>query len=136
MKRLMRILLVVGVLAGGLALGSPSSEAGPWGRGPFRRVGWGRYYGPGWGGWGYRAYRPLGYGWGGYGLGYRPYGWGYGGYGWGYPGYGYGINNPALGIFGFGSGYSGYGFGYPGFYGTNISVGSPMGGFYMSSYPY
>jgi hypothetical protein len=135
MKRIMRILLVAGLLVGGLALFSPSSQAGPRGRGGFRRGGWGRAYGPGWG---YRAYRPYGYGWGGYGLGYRPYGWGYRGYGWGYPGYGlgytgYGINNPALGVFGVGPG---YGMGYPGYYGTSLSIGSPMGGFYMSSYPY
>ncbi len=139
MKRILRTLLVVGILAGGLALCSPSSEAGPFGRGPIRRGGWGRVYGPGWGyrayrpyGWGYGAYRP--YGWGGYGVA-RPYG-----YGWGYPGYGYGytgygINSPALGVFGGGYPAFGYG-GYPGVYGTNISVGSPMGGFSMSSYPY
>jgi hypothetical protein len=137
MKRIMRILLVVGLLAGGMALCSPSSEAGPFGRGPFRRAGWGGVYGPGWG---YTAYRPYGYGWGGFGPAYRPSGWGYGGYGVGYPVYGagyggYGFNYPAYGAYG--AGYPAYGYGgYPGFYGTRISVGSPLGGFYMSSYPY
>jgi hypothetical protein len=125
MKRILRILLVVGLLTGGLALCSPSAEAGPFGRGgPFRRGGWGGFYGPGRGygayrpvGWGYGAYRPVGWGYGAY----RP--WGYGAYGWGYPAYGVG--------------YPGYGFpAYPGYYGTSISVGNPMGGFYMSSYPY
>jgi hypothetical protein len=145
MKRILRSLLVFGVLAGGLALCSPSAEAGPFG--PFRRGGWGRYYGPGWGyrgyrpyGWGYSVYRPYGYGlgWGGYGLGYPGYGWGYRGYGWGYPAYGYNslgiFNNPVVGGFGYPGSY-GFG-GYPGYYGTSISIGVPMGGFYMSSYPY
>jgi len=137
MKRIMRILLVVGIMAVGVAVFSPTSEAGPFGRGPIRRGGWGRVYGPGWG---YRPYRPYGYGRGGFGPGYRRYGWGYGGYGWGYPAYGYGyrgygLNNPALGVFGVGS--PGYGFGgYPGFDGTNVAVGSPLGGFYMGNYPY
>ncbi len=130
MKRIMRLLLVVGLLAGGVWLGSPSAQAGPFGRGPWRRGwGWGRAYGPAYG---YRVYRPYGYGWGGYGMGYRGFGWGYPAYGMGYPGYG--INNPALGVFGVGPGY-GLG-GYSGFYGTSMSIGSPMGGFYMSSYPY
>jgi hypothetical protein len=145
MNRIMRILLVVGLLVGGLAIFSPSSEAGPRGRGPIRRGGWGRVYGPGYG---YRVYpRAYGYGRGGYGAAYRPFGWGYRGYGWGYPGYrwgypgyglgypGYGINNPALGVFGVGN-YPGYGFGYPGYYGTSLSIGSPLGGFFMRSYPY
>jgi hypothetical protein len=124
MKRILRILLVLGMLAGGFALGSPSSEAAPFGRGPFRGGGWGGFYGPRWG---YSAYRPFGLGYGAY----RPWGWGYGAYRpWGYGAYGWGY--PAYGV-----AYPGYGFpAHPGYYGTRISVGSPMGGFYMGSYPY
>jgi hypothetical protein len=132
MKRMLRISLTVAVVAGGLMVCSPSSEAGPWRRGPFR--GWG--YGPGWG---YRGvYRPYGFGWGGVRPVYRAYGWGYPAYGLGYPGYGlgytgYGINAPGLGIWGMGPG---YGMGYNGFYGTSMSIGNSLGGFYMSSYPF
>ena len=132
MKRILRILLVVGVLAGGLMACSPSSQAGPFRRGWYRGYG----YGPGWG---YRqVYRPYGYGWGRYGMGFRRFGWGYPAYGWGYPGYGmgysgYGLNAPAFGVFGMGPG---YGMGYPGYSGTSMSIGTPMSGFFMSSYPY
>src|SRR5262249_22295534 len=112
MKRILRILLIVGVLAGALTICTSTSQAGPFRRGGYRGYGWGRaYFGPGWG---YRqVYRPYGYGLGGYGLGYRNRGWGYGGYGMGYPVYGLGA---------YGMGYPGYGWGYPGFYGTSISV--------------
>jgi hypothetical protein len=129
MKRILRISLIVGLVAGSLTLCAQSSEARPFG--PFRRgwpggYGYGRaYYGPGWG---YRhVYRPYGPAGGGYGLGYRNYGWGYGGYTMGYPAYGFGM---------YGAGYPGYGWGYPGVYGTSITIGSPVGGFYMGSYPY
>ena len=142
MKRHLRVLLIIGLLAGGFAFCSPTAEAGLFGRGGLFR-GYRSYgYGPGWG---YSVYRPYGYGMGGFGLGYRGYGgygygypafgssYGYGypyysGYGLGYSGYGYGINNPAFGI---------YSAGYPSVYGTSLSIGTgPYGGFYMSSYPY
>jgi hypothetical protein len=128
MKRILRILLVVGILAGGLMVCSPSSQAGPFRRGWHRGYVYGPAFGPGWG---YSAYRPYGYG-----RGYRGYGWGHpayvGGYGLGYPGYGF--NAPAFGVYGMG--YPGYGYGYTGYYGTSMSVGNPFGGFYMSSFPY
>jgi hypothetical protein len=125
MKRILRILLVVGILTGGLMTCSPSSQAGPFRRGWHRGYVYGPAYGPGWG---YRSvYRPFGFG-----GGYRSYGWGYPAYGWGAPGYG--VNAPAFGVLGMR--YPGYGAGYSGFYGTSMSIGSPLGGFYMSSYPY
>ena len=41
MKRFLRVLLIAGLLAGGLAISSPSSEAGIFRRGgPFRGYGW------------------------------------------------------------------------------------------------
>lgn len=126
MKRIMRLLLVVGLVAGSLALCSPTSQAGPFRRGWGRGYGWGRvHYGPGFG------YRTV----------YRPYGMGYGGYGFGYPGsYGVGYGGyPAYGLGMYGAGYSGLGyggFGYPAVYGSSISVGTGMGGFYMGSYPF
>jgi hypothetical protein len=127
MKRVLRILLIAGLLAGSLTFFTTSSQAGPFRRGGVRGYGWGRtYYGPGWG---YRRVsRPYGYRMGGYGPGYggNP-AYGYGGYGMGNPAYGYG---------GYGMGYPGYGLGYPGVYGTSISIGSPLGGFNMGSYPY
>jgi hypothetical protein len=136
MKRHLRVLLIAGLLAGGLALCSPTSEAGIFRRGgPFR--GWG--YRSAYPAYGYSVYRPYGYGMGGYGMGYRSYGWGYGGFG--YPAYS-GYGNPAFGVYSAG-GYPGYGLGgygmgrYPAVYGTSLSIGTgPYGGFYMSSYPY
>lgn len=128
MKRIARTLLIVGLLAGGLALLAPPSQAGIFRRGHRGVYGWGRVgYGPGGG---YTAvYRPTGYGygWGGYGAGYGAFAPGYGGYGTGYPGYGFG---------GYGVGYSGMGLGYPAVYGTSVSAGGPYGGFFMGSYPY
>jgi len=133
MKRILRILLVVGILGGALMVGSTSSQAGPFRRGPYRGYG----YGPGWGY--HHVYRPYGYGWGGYGMGYRSYGWGYPGYVGAYPAYGlgypgYGLNAPAFGVYGMG--YPGYGMGYSGFYSTSMSIGGPLGGFSMFNYPY
>lgn len=143
MKRHLRSLLVVSLLALGLGIFSSTSQAGVFRRGgPFRGYGYGygyRYhaYGPGWG---YGMSRPAGYGysygWGGYGMGYRNTTWGYGGMG--NPGFsGYGMGYPSMGT---GLGYSGYGLGYGGYpavYGTSISIGTgPYGGFYMSNYPY
>jgi hypothetical protein len=130
MKRMWRILLIAGLVAGSLTFYAKPSQAGPFRRGGIRGYGWGRSYsGPGWG---YRqVYRPYGYGMRGYGvgygMGYPASGMGYGGYGVGYPAYGFG---------GYGMGYPGYGMGYPGVYGTSISIGSPLGGFSMGSYPY
>ena len=94
MKRMWRILLIAGLLAGSLTFYATPSQAGPFRRGGIRGYGWGRsYYGPGWG---YRqVYRPYGYrhGW----LWRRPTPWvtlligmGYAGYGVGYPAYGFG----------------------------------------------
>jgi hypothetical protein len=134
MRRILHILLIIGILAGTLTLSTSTSQGAPFRRGGFRGVGWGRaYYGPGWG---YRGvYRPFGYGWGGYGWGSRGYGWGYGGYpvyGVGYPvGYSYGY--PVGYSWGYPGGSS---WGYPGVYGTSISIGSPLGGFTVGSYPY
>jgi hypothetical protein len=140
MKRHLRLVLIIGLLAGGLVLCSPASEAGIFRRGgPFRGYGGygrGRVFAPVGG---YGVYRPYRYGWGGYGMGYRGYGIGlgrygygypaYGGYGIGYPGYGSGLNYPAFGV---------YGMGYnPAIFGSSLSVGTgPYGGFYMNSYPY
>lgn len=124
MKRHLSVLLIAGLMAGGLALCSPKSEAGIFRRGgPFRGYGVYQAYGPGYG---YGVYSHAGYGWGGYGMGYRNYGYG----GYGYPAYGYsGYGYP---------GYMGYGLGgYPAVYGTSVSIGtSPYSGFYMSTYPY
>lgn len=127
MKRIVRLSLVVGLVAGTLALCSPSSEAGLFRRG-YRGGYWGRtYYGPGWG---YRTvYRPYGLGVTGYNPGFGGYGWAYGGY----PAYGLGMYGVGYPSYGYGYG----GFGYPSVYGgTSISIGSPMGGFIMGSYPY
>jgi hypothetical protein len=133
MKRILRILLIVGVLAGALTICMSTSQAGPFRRGGYRGYGWGRaYYGPGWG---YRQlYRPYGYGVGGSGLGYRNFGWGYGRYGMGYGAYG--MRYPVYGLGAYGMGYPGYGWRYPGLYGTSITVGRPLGGFSIGSYPY
>jgi hypothetical protein len=132
MKRILRSLLVLGLLAGFFALCAPSSKAGIFRRGWRGGYVGGPVYGPGAG---YRVYRPAGYGWGGYGPGYRRYGWGYGGYGMGYPVYGAGY--PGYGVGMYGGGYPGYGWSYPGVYGgTSVSIGSPMSGFNMSTYPY
>jgi hypothetical protein len=123
MKRHLRVLLIAGLVAGGLALGSPTSDAGIFRRGgPYRGYGWRPAYGPAYS---YGVYRPYGYGVSGYGMGYRSYGWGYGGYGMGYPAYG-------------GYGMGGYGMGMsPAVYGSSLSVGTvPYGGFYTGSYPY
>jgi hypothetical protein len=125
MRRILRIFLVVGILAGGLIACSSSSQAGPFRRGWHRGYVYGPVYGPGWGY--YSVYRPYGRGWG-----YGSYGWGYPAYGWAGPVYG--VNAPAFGVYS--PGYLGYGYGYSGFYGTSVSVGSPLGGFYMSSFPF
>jgi len=132
MRRILRVLLVAGLLATGFTFWAGSAEARPWGRG------WGPYGGYGRVGvyrpyWGYGAYRPYGFGWGrgyfGYPLGYRAYGYGiypdY--YGFGYPayGYGYGVYPRA------------WGWGYPGYYGTSVSIGTyPYGGVYVGTYPW
>ncbi len=144
MKRHLRSLLVVSLVAVGLGFLSSTSQAGIFRRGGFfrgPRYGYTYHvYGPGWG---YRMYHPygLGYGWGGYGPGYRNIGWGYGGLG--YPAYGgfglggYGLGSPDMGT---GFGYTGYGLGYGGYpavYGTSLSIGTgPFDGFHMSTYPY
>lgn len=122
MKRILRLLLTVGLLAGSLAYCVPSAEAGPFRRGWRGGYGWGRgYYGPGWGY--HQVYRPYGFG-----PGFRGMGRGFGAYGMGYPGY--------SGIYG-GYGFSGFGLGYPGFYGNSMMIGgSPLTGYYGGGFPF
>lgn len=89
-----RILLVLAVMCGTLALSAPQAEAAYYRRPVLRgaarvALGVGVGYGLSRAYAGY-GYRPYGYGYGGYGgYGYRPYGYGYGGYG--RPGIGIGI---------------------------------------------
>ena len=137
MRRLLRVLLVSGLLVGGLTFWATSAEAQPWrrGYGPYGGYGRVRVARP----WGYGAYRPVGYGWG------RPYGY-YGGFGLGYsPAYGYGpgvyprysvLGYPAYG-YGLGAYPVASGWGYPGYYGTSVSIGTvPFGGVMVRSYPW
>jgi hypothetical protein len=122
MKRIMRVLLTVGLLVGSLAYCVPDTEAGPFRRGGRGGFGWGRtHYGPGWG---YRqAYRPYGSS-----RGLAGSGPGFGGFGMGYPGY--------SGVYG-GYRYSGFGLGDAGYYGNSAIIGgSPLTGYYAPAFPF